>query len=371
MTLWGSSSSKPPKPVDSNDNYNNDPPADWASNEPGTVIDNNSFDAPSAAGPVDELANTPFPPPGLDPKKAAVQLQFLKTMTKTARKFYEADKTLTQEDRVALHKAFRFQMFSQYIGAAAGLVVGLSGPKMLCKYLKKPYKPRYSTFATLVTVLLGYSAAESYGYRRNVAKYAGDQRYVDIFQSLEWYPPLIGFTYYQETIRRPESTFPDPAKFDWIKYPAFPIVLTMSHMYRVDIKGMDGKYQPPKVYSACTKTAPEQQQQHQPEGDVGRVDNTPSFIDSHESENLGSAGVNPASEASGSSSWDKIRSEHAGPFVFEPQHPHSHDSKANYTGSASTSNSGYYNSVNTNIPPVNITPPADLETFDDPFAEKK
>ncbi|KAF5095567.1 hypothetical protein D0Z00_003082 [Geotrichum galactomycetum] len=369
MPLWGPSSSKPPTSVDPNDSYNNDPPADWGSNEPGTVITSNSFDASSTAGPVDELANTPFPPPGLDPKKAAVQLQFLQTMTKTARKFYEADKTLTQEDRVALHKAFRFQMFSQYIGAAAGLIVGLSGPKMLCKYLKKPYKPSYSTFATLVTVLVGYSAAESYGYRRNVAKYASNQRYIDIFQSLEWYPPLIGFTYYQETIRRPESTFPDPAKFDWVKYPAFPIVLTMSHMYRVDIKGLDSKYQPPKAYTT-TRTAPEQHQ-HQQEEEISKTGYNSSFTESQEPASSDNDSFNPRSETSGGSAWDKIRSEHTGPFTFEPQHPHPHDNKSNYSGSTLTSNSGYYNSENTHIPPVNIAPPADLETFDDPFAEKK
>ncbi|KAF5092376.1 hypothetical protein D0Z03_002895 [Geotrichum reessii] len=367
MPLWGASSSKPPTSVDPNDRYNNDPPVDWSSSEPGTIVDNNNFDAGNSLSSVDELANTPFPPPGLDAKKAAVQLKFLQTMTKTARKFYEADKTLTQEDRVALHKAFRFQMFSQYIGAAAGFIVGLSGPKFLCKQLKKPYKPSYSTFATLITVLVGYSAAESFGYRRNIAKYEGNKRYVDIFQSLEWYPPLIGYTYYQETIRRPDSTFPDPSKFDWVKYPAFPIVLTMSHKYNIDIKGMDGKYQAPKAYSNVPSDVPEYKHEH----NINNAGYNPSYgtgsTDNQEPTSSVRYTTGTSSETSGGSAWDRIRSEHTGPFMFEPQHPHAHIN----TESVSASNSGYQNSGSARIPPVNTPPPSGLETFDDPFAEKK
>lgn len=318
---------------------------------------------------IDELANTNFPPPGMNPKRAAEQLAYMKTMTRNARQFYEADRLLDQEDRVTLFKAFRYQMFSQYVGAAVGLVVGITSPKYICKYLNKPYKPLYSTFSGLVTVLAGYSIAEQAAYQHNLRTHQGNSKYLNVFKSIEKFPPLIGYAYYQETIRRPDSTFPDPSKFDWSRYPAFPLTLAMFGRYRADVKGIEpGVYTTPQGYRGISRsqsTTPHTTYSQESSIDDGTKNNS-SVLDLPSDEQASRAHQPP-----GHSTWDKIRAENnSKPFQWEPQHPlHPQgSSSAQGNGSAVVGSRGYtpsYARVGLDTPP-----PSDLETMEDPFAEE-
>lgn len=278
-------------------------------------------DSSSAEG--NELVNTNFPPPGMDPKRAAEQLEYMKGMTKTARLFYESDRLLDQEDRVTLYKAFRYQMFAQYGGATLGLVVGLVGPKYVCKYLGRAYKPSYSTLTGLVTVLAGYNLAGKLAQQQNLHAYEGNSKYTNVFKSLAGFPPLIGYGYYQETVRRPDSSFPDPAKFDWGRYPAFPLVLAFFGRYRTDIKGLDANYSPPQGYRnpGALKETPHTTYSQKENLDDG-TRKIPSGLD-FPSDRQADIGHQPKSE----SAWDRIRAENPGKFQWEPQHtPHPHPS---------------------------------------------
>lgn len=285
-------------------------------------LDNNYFrdqeDQTSSPDTIDNLANTTKPPPGLSDKKVRERFNFLIESTKKARIFYEADKTLDTEDRVELSKAYRNEMYSQYGGGLAGLVFGIQLPKVVCKYLGKPYKPAYSTLTALVTVVIGYSAAVRLTHQYNLSKYQGNKRYTDILKSTEGYPPIIGYAYYQETIRRPDSTFPDPSKFDWTKYPAFPLVLTSYSWYRKDIKGLE-ENTPSMPYRRPIR-----------EGDSTRVPQT-NFDKDEASQltktrpaitELSSDSQAEQSHSEQISAWERIRLQNQGkPFHFEPQHP--------------------------------------------------
>lgn len=202
-----------------------------------------SFESPMPAGAEpesgdlalgNELANTPFPPPGTDPKQAAAQLAFLKTMTHEARVFYEADRYLGHEDRVNIYKAFRHQMYSQYIGAGVGLAVGIQAPRWICRYLGRAWPKHYSSLTGLLAFVAGYSGAERWSVRRSQAKYRANERYTTVLTTLQKYPPVVGYSYYMETVSRPDSRLPDPSRFDWLRYPPFPIVLTTFRIYNED-----------------------------------------------------------------------------------------------------------------------------------------
>lgn len=129
-------------------------------------------------------------------------------------------------------------MFSQYGGALAGLAAGVTAPRYICGFAGVPFKLAYSSIGGLIGVLAGYSMSERAAYNYSVQKYQSNQRYLTILKSTKGAPPVIGYTYYQETLKRPDSTLPDPSKIDWNKYPAFPLVLVAFGWYRSDIKGL-------------------------------------------------------------------------------------------------------------------------------------
>lgn len=319
MVLESASSSVPPKVGGSAGDADA-----WAN--PLTADNNTDPDSLSSGANIDELANTNFPPPGMDPKKAAEQLEYMKVMTKQARKFYEADRLLDQEDRVALFKAFRYQMYSQYVGAVVGLVVGIVSPRYVCKYMNRTYKPVYSTLTGLVTVLVGYSTAENLAYQQNLQAYQGNSKYLNVFKSMDKFPPLIGYSYYQETIRRPESTFPDPSKFDWARYPAFPLTLALFGRYRTDIKGIEpGNYQTPQGYRnpAALKTTPHTTYSQDSSVDDGTKNVSAGLDFSTDTQ------AHKSHQPVTSSTWDKIRAENSSKtFQWEPQHtPHPRSSE--------------------------------------------
>lgn len=278
-----------------------------------------------------ELANTPFPPPGTDPRKAAVQLALLKGMTRNARIFYEADKDLTREDRNELFAAFRTQMFAQYIGAGIGLAAGISGPKYVCKYLGRPYRSAYSTVGCLVSLVVSYSAAERWAVARSWKRFEGNERYREILRSVERYPPIIGYTYYNETRVRPASAFPDPSLFNWVKYPPFPIVLTTFTTYNIELKGQ----------GSPTNLPVEEVER----GSAGFPEPRPVPV-------LDRPQPVQAADSS-TSAWDRIRSENTNkPFKWEPQHPQS-SGPSDWSQPSS----------------INSPPPPDLDTFQDPFEQ--
>lgn len=352
MVLSSASSPRPPPLV--NGQATDTASDDWTR---PTTIDNTSD--PDSAAPGfdgDELVNTNFPPPGMDPKKAAEQLAYMKEMTKKARSFYEADHLLDQEDRVTMFKAYRYQMFAQYGGAAVGMAAGIIAPKYVCQLLKKPYKPAYSTFSGLITVLVGYSLAERLAYHQNLKAYQGNSKYSAVFKAVDGYPPLIGYSYYQETVRRPESSFPDPAKFDWAKYPSFPLVLAFFGRYRTEIKGIEpGNYQTPQGYRS-SKT-PHTTYSQGPNVDDG-TRKMPTSMELP-TDSQADRAHNPPEETS----WDRIRAQNqAKPFQWEPQHPTTAQQPGGVPSSAGY-RPGYAGDLD--------KPPSDLETLDDPFAEKK
>lgn len=272
----------------------------------------------SSPDAIDNLANTPKPPPELSSEKVKERYKYLIQTTNKARIFYEADKTLDREDRVELSNAYRNEMYSQYVGGLAGLVAGIQLPKVICKYLGKPYKPAYSTLTAVVTVMVGYGAAVQMTHQYNLSKYQGNRRFTDILKSTDGYPPIIGYTYYQETIRRPDSTFPDPSKFDWTKYPAFPLVLTSYGWYRKEIKGLE-ETTPSMPYRRPANRG----------GDATRVPHT--NFDKDETSELTKTQAaalelpsdqQAAKSHSELSTWERIRLQNQGkPFQFEPQHP--------------------------------------------------
>lgn len=308
--------------------------AGWPASE--TSIESAGFSTTETGN---ELANTPFPPPGMDPRKAAAQLALLKGMTRNARIFYEADKDLTREDRNELFAAFRTQMYAQYIGAGIGLAIGIQGPKYLCKYLGRPYRSAYSTVGCFVSLVVSYSAAERWALARSWKRFEGNERYRDILRSVDRYPPIIGYTYYNETRARPASAFPDPSLFNWIKYPPFPIVLTTFTTYNMELKGQNNQVNQPgeiqeRVPTESQERIPARFPEPRPVPVLERQQPTQPV-------------------QSSTSAWDRIRSENANkPFKWEPQHPQS-SGPSDWSQPAS----------------INRPPPSDLDTFQDPFEE--
>lgn len=275
----------------------------------------------SSAAPIDNLASTTFPPPGMDPSKVPAHREYLTKMTESARNFYEADKELSKDDRAVLGKAFRNQLFGQHIGGGLGLVIGIFTPRYLCKYLNKPYKGSYSVWTALVTVISGYSIGQQAVYQSNTSKYSGNKNYITALSSLKGYPPLLGYSYYQETARNEDSRMPDPSTLDWNRFPPFPLVLTVTRAYRLTPDGMT------PVFKTSTSTS--------------ATSNSSGPYDSLSEPNDNSDSPAP----SGTSTWDRIRAQNSGPLRWESQHPEA----ASHT---------------------KIPPPSN-DSFDDPFEEKE
>lgn len=318
---------------------------------------------------IDDLANTPQPPPELRNEQTIQKYEFYRKNAHEARIFYEVDRTLDQEDRVALFKAFRLQMYSQYVGAFVGLAAGLTLPKYVCKYINRPYKPSYSTLTGVVTVVAGYSVAERMSCNYNMTRYQGNNRYHTIIKSMSQFPPVIGYAYYQETIRRPDSTFPDPSKFDWNRYPSFPLVLTSYGWYRKDIKGIS-ETAPPRGYQrpGQTTSVPHTQfGETSTEGESTKVQ--PSGHDF-------STDTQSEKRHSEPTTWEKIRAQNQGKrFEWEPQHQqHAHLDPLEQQQQKSSQNSNFYgsktNENSSSKPQFSNSPSESQDFFDDPYAEK-
>lgn len=311
----------------------------------------------SSSGVPDDLANTPQPPPELRNEQTRQRYEFYRENARRARKFYEADKTFDQEDRVTLLKAFRVQMYSQYVGSFAGLVLGIALPKFVCKAIGRTYKPSYSTLTAFATIIPSYWIAERASYNYNINRFQGNRRYIEVFESTNGFPPVLGYSYYQETVRRPDSSFPDPSKFDWNRYPSFPLVLTTWSWYKKDIKGITESSAPTPYRrpGSTATTVP-----HTDYGDDA----------SGESTTVNASGFDLPTDTQtedankAPSTWDLIRSQNtAKTFQWEPQHQqHSHNNTP-YQG--------------TSTPPPSSQDPLgsagsdnSQDFFDDPYAEK-
>lgn len=272
----------------------------------------------------DDLANTTLPKSPADPARAQAQVAYMREMANNARAFYEADKELDKEDRVKLFKAYRYQTFGQYGGALLGLAIGLVAPKYVCRYLGRPYKASYSSLTSLVTVLTGYNVAGKTALQHNLSAYEGNRNYTTIINSMKDFPPYFGYGYYQETSRHPDSAFPDPALFDWSKYPAFPLVLAFYSRYKVDIKGISaanpGRQAPGAaqgIPSAMTPTTP-----HTTYSQDSNLDDGTRMQSSGNSFYSDSAAHQDHQPQTGSA-WDRIRAQNQGSFEWEPQQvPH-------------------------------------------------
>lgn len=377
MVLNSSSSINPPRPgIRSRDGDNDN---SWA--QPSTLDDNLDPDASpqlqsleynsggtgtGSNGDGNELANTKFPPPGMDPQLAAVRLAYLKETTKKARMFYEADRLLTQEDRVILFKEFQYEMFSQFVGGAVGAAIGISvgivAPRHICKYLGRAYKPSYSQYGRIFTAVGGYSVGENIGYHQNLSAYQGNTKYLNVLKAVEYAPPLLGYEYYQETIRRPESAFPDPSKLDWTKYPAFPFTLAFFEQYKKDVKGIEPSYS--RVQPAQNNQTP---QGHKRPTDSSIDDDGSTSATSFSGDLEFSSDLQAGKAHQQTSSWDQIREGNGGKqFQWEPQNHSSHPSSTSSDFGPVVGSSGY----RPNYAPDIDRPPPDVDTFEDPFAEK-
>lgn len=283
------------------------------------------------AGHEDDLASTPQPPPDQRDEATRKRYEMLRENAAKARKFYEADRTLDQEDRVTLFKAYRSHMFSQYGGALVGLAVGITAPRYFCKYFGRTYKPAYSTLTGVVTVIAGYGFAERIAYDYNLQKYQGNKKYTTILKSTDKYPPIIGYAYYQETFRRPDSTFPDPSKIDWTRYPSFPLILTAFNWYRSDVKGITDPTAPLTYQRGrSTGNAPTAQVPHTDfdtgaaQGDETQIRASGAELDSD---------YDAAKSHAEPTTWEKIREQNKNKkFQWEPQqvqpaHPGSRDTQ--------------------------------------------
>lgn len=192
----------------------------------------------------DNLASTPEPPEDILDPKARARYEMYRITAANARRFYDVDRTLDHHDRENLYKAYRLQMFSQYGGAVVGLVAGVMAPKYICRFIGTKYKPFYSSLSGFFSIFLGYNLAQRIAYNLDLRKYQNNDRYLTILKSTKGFPPVIGYAYFLETMRRPDSTMPDPSRIDWTRYPPFPLVLTTVNWYRGDIKGIWGSETP-------------------------------------------------------------------------------------------------------------------------------
>lgn len=274
-----------------------------------------SSDTGFSNGEVDDLASTSKSPQGISEEMAQQRLSFFRENAAKARLFYEADRTLEHEDRTHLFNAYRLQMFSQYGGALAGLAAGVTAPRYICGFAGVPFKLAYSSIGGLIGVLAGYSMSERAAYNYSVQKYQSNQRYLTILKSTKGAPPVIGYTYYQETLKRPDSTLPDPSKIDWNKYPAFPLVLVAFGWYRSDIKGL------PETGRSIPY------QQTRTNGNTTDTASPRTGLDNNEDQsvfNPSGYGVDTDSQSqqqnSGPSTWDMIRQQNKNkPFKWETQ----------------------------------------------------
>lgn len=275
-------------------------------------------------GSLDDLASTPQPPPEALDEKTKLRFAFYRETAAQARKFYETDRTLDREDRANLVKAYRTEMFSQYGGAIAGLALGLVAPKHICKFIGRTYKPSYSTLTGVVTVILGYNVAARVAHDYNLQKMQGNERYLTVLKSTGNFPPVIGYSYFQETLRRPDSTLPDPSKIDWSRYPAFPLILTTFNWYRNDIKGISESAAPIAYQRGrMSGDAPTAQVPHT---DFGSSSNSSNSVSSSETTKINPSGFDFDSDSEAQKShsepttWEKIREQNKDKkFKWQPQ----------------------------------------------------
>lgn len=278
--------------------------------------------------------------PGMNSElqKTPGELELLKAKTKNARRFYEADKELSAQDRRTMLKAFQYQMFSQYTGVAAGVFIGILGPRyMFNSIFKRPLKSSHSTVACLASIFACSSTAQTLSTKRNLNSFEGNQRYIDIWNIMKWHSPMIGYLYYKETVSRPKSAFPDPATLDWTQYPPFPSVLTWYERYIMDVKGTESESQELSSIQEYKSLGPSKVQS-------GLQSSTPQITSSDQDRPTPTI-----------SAWERVRTKHENPYSSSI-----YGEERNITNGSTSQSSLHVN---------HSQPPSDLETFEDPFEE--